>query len=81
REDNSAILETAPHSTQVDVLNTGPLRGPMGELFANDANGTYFTRSIEKTNRITKGLVDFEKIAGTDGIFMANIIQNADEAK
>jgi len=63
------------------VLTTSSFSAPIGELFTSNSNGTYFTRDLNNTNRIPKGLVDFEQIEGIDGIMMANIVANAEEVK
>ncbi|KAA8896294.1 hypothetical protein FN846DRAFT_910817 [Sphaerosporella brunnea] len=81
KEDAYTILESTPYSIQVDVLTTSGMGPAMGELFSSNSNGTYFTRDLDHTNRIHKGLVDFEQIQGIEGIMLANIIKNADEIK
>jgi hypothetical protein len=81
REGAYTILESTPHSIQVDVLTTSPMGGPIGSLFTSNSNGTYFTQNLDHTNRVRKGLVDFEQIEGIDGIVLANVVKNADEVK
>ena len=74
-EDAYTILESTNYSIQVDVMTTSPINA-MGVLFTSNSNGTYFTRNIEHTNRNYKGIVDFEKIAGIQGIVMVNVVEN-----
>ena len=74
-EDAYTILESTNYSIQVDVMTTSQLNA-MGVLFTSNSNGTYFTRNIEHTNRNYKGIVDFEKIVGIQGIVMANVVDN-----
>lgn len=74
-EDAYTILESTNYSIQVDVMTTSPINA-MGVLFTSNSNGTYFTRNIEHTNRNYKGIVDFEKIAGIQGIVMVNVVDN-----
>jgi hypothetical protein len=76
-EDAYTMLESTNYSLQVDVL-TSPRSG-MGVLFTSNSNGTYFTRNIEHTNRNSEGMVDFEKIAGIQGIVLVNTVQNPKE--
>ncbi|KAE8355858.1 vacuolar protein sorting/targeting protein 10 [Aspergillus coremiiformis] len=78
-EDAYTMLESTNHSLQVDVL-TSPKSG-MGVLFTSNSNGTYFTRNIEHTNRNSEGMVDFEQIAGVQGIVLVNTVQNSKEAE
>ena len=75
-EDAYTVLESTNYSIQVDVMTTpSPLNG-MGVLFTSNSNGTYFTRNIEHTNRNMRGLVDFEKMAGIQGIVLVNVVDN-----
>jgi Sortilin, neurotensin receptor 3,/Sortilin, neurotensin receptor 3, C-terminal len=77
-EDAYTVLEGTNYSIQVDVMNTErPVN--MGVLFTSNSNGTYFTRNIEHTNRDISGLVDFEKIAGVQGIVLVNVVDNWEE--
>ncbi len=74
-EDAYTILESTNYSIQVDVLTTTPLNA-MGVMFTSNSNGTYFSRNIEHTNRNYKGIVDFEKISGVQGIVLVNVVDN-----
>ncbi|KAL1916286.1 uncharacterized protein VTP21DRAFT_5903 [Calcarisporiella thermophila] len=67
------VLESSAHSLVVDVWAT---RGSYGTLFFSNSNGTFYTRSLEHTNRNNDGIVDFEKIHGVDGILIANVVEN-----
>lgn len=81
-EEAYTVLESTAYSIQIDVM-TGRPSAPMGVLFTSNSNGTYFTRNVEHTNRNDIGHVDFEKISGIQGVFLVNIVENADavEAK
>lgn len=74
-EEAYTILESTNYSIQVDVMNTRP-SNPMGVLLSSNSNGTYFTRNLEHTNRALNGLVDFEKVAGVQGIVLVNTVDN-----
>ncbi|KAL8783447.1 MAG: hypothetical protein Q9195_009389 [Heterodermia aff. obscurata] len=79
-EDAYTLLESTNYSIQVDVLTTAP-SNPMGVLFNSNSNGTYFTRNIPHTNRNFRGLVDFEKIQGVQGIYLVNVVDNWEEVE
>lgn len=79
-EDGYTILRSTNYSIQVDVMTTTPINS-MGVLFTSNSNGTYFTRNIEHTNRNTKGVVDFEKIEGIQGIVLVNVVDNWKEVE
>lgn len=74
-QDAYTILKSTNYSIQVDVMTTLPINA-MGVLFTSNSNGTYFTRSIEHTNRNYQGLVDFEKVVGVQGIVLVNVVDN-----
>ncbi|KAL9621009.1 MAG: hypothetical protein Q9160_004527 [Pyrenula sp. 1 TL-2023] len=73
-EDAYTILESTNYSIQVDVMTQQ--KTAMGAIYASNSNGTYFTKNIEHTNRDMHGRVDFEKIEGIQGIYLANIVDN-----
>ena len=79
-EDAYTILESTNYSIQVDVMTTTPLNA-MGVLFTSNSNGTYFTRNIEHTNRNYKGIVDFEKVSGIQGIVLVNKVDNWEDVE
>lgn len=74
-EDAYTVLESTNYSIQVDVMTTSPAE-PMGVLCTSNSNGTYFTRNIEHTNRNIRGIVDFEKVQGIQGIILVNVVDN-----
>lgn len=69
------VLQSTNYSIQIDVMTSRPSQ-PMGVLFTSNSNGTYYTENIPYTNRNRKGLVDFEKISGIQGIFLVNTVEN-----
>ena len=79
-EEAYTVLEGTNYSIQIDVMNSRPTQ-PMGVFLSSNSNGTYFTRNIEHTNRNKWGLVDFEKIAGIQGIVLVNIVHNWKEVQ
>jgi hypothetical protein len=74
------ILEGTNYSIQIDVMNTRP-SNPMGVFLSSNSNGTYFTRNAEHTNRHPNGLVDFEKVAGVQGIVLVNTVDNWEDVE
>ena len=79
-EDAYTILESTNYSIQVDVMTTTPVNA-MGVLFTSNSNGTYFTKNIAHTNRNYKGIVDFEKISGIQGIVLVNVVDNWEDVE
>jgi hypothetical protein len=81
REEAYTILESTNYSIQLDVLTGSRPRNPMGVLLSSNSNGTYFTRNIEHTNRDPSGYVDFEKMAGVQGIIFVNTVDNWEKVR
>jgi hypothetical protein len=79
-EEAYTLLESTNYSIQIDVLTTKP-SNPMGVLLSSNSNGTYFTRNLEHTNRNYMGNVDFEKVAGIQGIALVNVVDNWEDVE
>jgi hypothetical protein len=47
-----------------------------GNLFRSNWNGTYYSLMLDNVNEDFTGHVDFEKIAGLNGVVIANQLQN-----
>ncbi|RYO75072.1 hypothetical protein DL762_010213 [Monosporascus cannonballus] len=75
------VLESTNYSIQIDVMASAHLSEPMGVLLTSNSNGTYFTRNVEHTNRDPRGIVDFEKVSGIQGIFLVNQVDNWEEVE
>jgi hypothetical protein len=80
-EEAYTILPSTKYSIQVDVLSTTSMRNQIGTMFTSNSNGSYFTRSLENTNRNNNGIVDFEKVQNIEGILLANIVENYEQVK
>ncbi|GAA5980381.1 hypothetical protein JCM11641_001783 [Rhodosporidiobolus odoratus] len=77
RENAYTIVESTPHSLLIDV-NSSP-SSSSGTLFRSNSNGTYFTRSLEGTNRNRWGIVDFERVYGVEGVAVVNVVAGVGE--
>ncbi|KAI1115206.1 hypothetical protein F5Y14DRAFT_411484 [Nemania sp. NC0429] len=75
------VLESTNYSIQIDVRSSKRTSTPMGTLLTSNSNGTYFTRTIEHTNRNQQAYVDFEKVTGIQGIFLVNQVDNWEEVE
>ncbi|WEW58561.1 vacuolar protein sorting/targeting protein PEP1 [Emydomyces testavorans] len=69
------VLESTNYSIQIGAKTTGGFNS-MSALFTSNSNGTYFTRNTEHVNSNHLGYIDFEKIAGIQGIFLVNSVSN-----
>lgn len=79
KEVEVTILESSSTSLHIDVLKDGS--SIAGDLYVSNSNGTYFSKSLSHTNRNSAGYVDIEKVENIEGILIANVIANWDDAK
>lgn len=73
------ILESSSSSLHIDVLKKDS--SIAGDLYVSNSNGSYFTKTLEHTHRNSRGYVDIERVQGIDGILIANVVANWEEAK
>jgi hypothetical protein len=62
------------------VINTEKGRS-YGSLVKSNSNGTYFTLSLQALNVNDYGYVDFEKMAGLEGVALANVVGNVKDVQ
>lgn len=79
KENSFTVLESSDTSLHIDVL-TSP-ETETGTFYTSNSDGTYFTKSLEHTERNFQGLVDIEKIEGIDGIIIANVVDEWNQRK
>lgn len=73
------VLESGTGTIMLDVL-TNNFRGrEWGTLFISNANGTFYTTSVQNTNRSPAGYVDYEKVLGIEGAAIVNQVSNSKE--
>jgi hypothetical protein len=59
---------------------TEPSNPYWGNILKSNWNRTYYGLSIENVDRDERGYVDFTRAIGLDGIALANIVSNPQEA-
>ncbi|EGD96168.1 vacuolar protein sorting protein [Trichophyton tonsurans CBS 112818] len=74
------VLESTNYSIQVNVASRRS-RVPIGSLFTSDSTGTSFTMNLDGVNEDENMITDFEQVSGIQGIFLVNIVENAEEVK
>ncbi|KAJ7042878.1 Oligoxyloglucan reducing end-specific cellobiohydrolase [Mycena alexandri] len=74
------ILDSSTASLFVHMTMSEAPHPYWGNVLKSNSNGTYFSLSVEHVNRDARGYVDFEKMAGLDGIALINVVSNPDEA-
>lgn len=75
------ILASITNSIFLHVTVSNRQGGEYGTILKSNSNGTDYVISLEEVNRNAIGFVDFEKMEGLEGVALANIVSNADEAK
>ncbi|KAI3629041.1 hypothetical protein CBS9595_000113 [Malassezia furfur] len=74
------VLDSVTRAVFLHVSTQTAQRREWGDLVKSNSNGTYYALSLQRVNRDAHGYVDFEKMQGIDGIALANIVANPDEA-
>ncbi|KAG7803237.1 hypothetical protein KL944_001190 [Ogataea haglerorum] len=63
-------------------VTTNPVTGTeYGTILKSNSNGTEYVSVLESANRDEGGYVDFEKITGLEGLIVANVVANPDDAR
>jgi hypothetical protein len=69
------LLPSASKALMVDVQAIGGGQVSLyGHLIRSNGNGTYFTLSLPHTRMTAAGTVDYERIAGLEGVALANVL-------
>ncbi|KAJ6558840.1 vacuolar protein sorting/targeting protein 10 [Mycena vulgaris] len=74
------VLQSTTGSLFIHVTTSEPPYPYWGTIVKSNSNGTFFGISLGNVNRDDRGFVDFEKIYELDGIALANVVANPDEA-
>ncbi|UZJ55856.1 hypothetical protein CBS101457_005176 [Exobasidium rhododendri] len=74
------LLESNTNSIFMHGTTHSKAGSEWGALFRSNWNGTFYTLTLEHVNRNARGYVDFEKMLGLEGIALANIVSNPDQA-
>jgi len=75
------VLESHAGSIFLDVMNNMDQGKEFGTLYKSNYNGKYFSRSLDATNRNSRGLVDYEKMQGIEGVLLMNQVSNPEAVK
>ncbi|KAI8050565.1 hypothetical protein BDF22DRAFT_695641 [Syncephalis plumigaleata] len=66
------LLEPTRQTLTLHITESAKEGVEWGNLLNSNWNGTYYTQILDHVNRNSKGLVDFERILGIEGVAMAN---------
>ncbi|KAG0798808.1 hypothetical protein G6F22_003854 [Rhizopus arrhizus] len=73
------IMESI-NSLWIHVTTNARKGSEYGTIFNSNSNGTYYVDSLKNANRNEMGIVDFEKMQGIEGIAIANVVTNPNQA-
>ncbi|TPX34326.1 hypothetical protein SmJEL517_g02986 [Synchytrium microbalum] len=73
------ILESTTDSIFLDVSISSDYHREYGSLYRSNANGTFYSKLLDRTNRNEAGIVDFEKLQAIPGIVLTNIVANPED--
>ncbi|WFD26616.1 vacuolar protein sorting/targeting protein PEP1 [Malassezia nana] len=74
------VLDSVTRAVFLHVTTHDSNMAQWGDIVKSNSNGTYYALSLENVNRDGMGFVDFEKMLGLDGIALANVVANSNEA-
>lgn len=70
------VLESKSGSIFLDMFKTSVTGNGWGNLFVSNWNGTFYSMSVEGTNRNSEGYVDYERMLGIEGVAVMNQVSN-----
>ncbi|KAI3632421.1 hypothetical protein MIR68_009527 [Amoeboaphelidium protococcarum] len=70
------VLEAGSGSVYLDMFKHGSYGTEWGTLFISNYNGTYYSVSLDGTNRNPEGFVDYEKMFAVEGVAIVNKVMN-----
>jgi hypothetical protein len=65
----------------VDIQGNDRSGQEYGTLLSSNSNGTFFSISLESTNRNQNGFVDYERLAGNFSVALVNFVSNVREVE
>ncbi|KAG9249664.1 vacuolar sorting protein [Emericellopsis atlantica] len=73
------VLDSSTHAVNLFVLTEGGADRQYGSIVKSNSNGTSYVLSAPKVNCDEAMYVDFEKVAGLEGVVLINTVINADK--
>ncbi|KAI9171505.1 Vacuolar protein sorting-associated protein [Paramyrothecium foliicola] len=75
-EDRYTLLDSSTHAVNLFVLTEGEGGREYGSIIKSNSNGTSYVLSASNVNSNAKTYVDFEKVAGLEGVTLINVVSN-----
>ena len=75
------VLKGSPYALFLQVEVNMKEGQEYGSLVKSNSNGTYFVQSLQGLSMNRLGYVDFEMLAGLEGVAIANVVKNKDDVE
>lgn len=77
-ESQFTVLDSSTHAVNLFVLTEGGEDRQYGSIVKSNSNGTSYVVSAPNVNCNARTYVDFEKVAGLEGVILINTVANSD---
>ncbi|KID77123.1 Vacuolar protein sorting/targeting protein 10 [Metarhizium brunneum] len=79
--DDYTVLDSSTHAVNLFVRSEAGAGRLYGSIIKSNSNGTSYVVSAANVNSDADMYVDFEKVAGLEGVALINVVTNADNKK
>ena len=76
REHGYTVLDTSEHSVFLHIDHIGS-DTPFGHLYVSDSTGVRYNNALKYNAKDAEGQCDFERVQGIDGVYLANVFDDA----
>ncbi|KAH7171050.1 vacuolar protein sorting/targeting protein 10 [Dactylonectria macrodidyma] len=73
------VLDSSYHAINLFVATKSGEGRELGSIIKSNSNGTTYVLSASNINSNSEGYVDFEKVAGLEGVTLINVVTNPDK--
>ncbi|KKO98070.1 hypothetical protein THAR02_09827 [Trichoderma harzianum] len=80
-ENEYTLLDSSTHAINLFVRTEGGADREYGSIIKSNSNGTSYVLSAANVNCNEETYVDFEKVAGLEGVALINIVTNANKGE
>ncbi|KAF4512470.1 hypothetical protein G6O67_001606 [Ophiocordyceps sinensis] len=80
-ENQYTLLDSSTHAINLFVRTEGGVDRQFGSIIRSNSNGTSYVVSATNVNCNEETYVDFEKVAGLEGVTLINVVTNTDKGE
>ncbi|KAF7535712.1 hypothetical protein G7Z17_g13159 [Cylindrodendrum hubeiense] len=78
-ETSYTVLDSSYHAVNLFIATKTTKDRELGSIIKSNSNGTSYVLSASNINSNSEGYVDFEKVAGLEGVSLINVVSNPDK--